>query len=847
MDRADFFHFGSKNRGNTIYIPNFLRICKFDAQHTYMKKLLLLVYSLGWQALLFSQETDSYKSPPKEILELVTAKPTPSVSFNGKGSHMVLIQRASMPSVEELAQPEYRIAGLRMNPANFGGSRQTYFNSLQIKNIQNGQVTEVTGLPADLRGISMSWSPSQQAFALLHYGIKEIDLYTVDLAKASAVKINRHPINNVLGTSFIWQNDSTIIYKAAANAGKKEPAKPSAPAGPVIQESLGKAAASRTYQDLIKTPHDESLFSHYGMGQLYTVKLPSGTNEKLGKEAIYRSFTISPDQQFLLTATINQPFSYLVPWSGFPTTYEVVNLKGEKIHTIVKNPSSEGAPIGFDDVVTYPRFISWRDDQPATIYYVQALDKGLGRSKAEFRDGVYMIDLKKGKEPVLFTKTKRRFRGIEWGNEHYALLYERMNADRSFRINLLNPITGVMDSLHERSSNDQYNDLGEPVTTRNSFGRPVIQILKNGNMLLTSNGASDKGDLPLLRSLNLKTRAVKELWRCQEEFYEYVVRVLDPENGVFITRRESPTETPNYYIRNLKKRIAPVALTQFTNPYVQLEGISKEKIKYKRADGIDLTATLYLPKGYDKTKDGPLPLLIWAYPREYKSAADAAQVRGSQFTFPTVSYGSPIFWATQGYAVMDNAEMPIVGEGNKEPNDAFIPQLYLNAHAAIQAAAKRGVGDSTRVGVGGHSYGAFMTANLLAHTNLFKAGIARSGAYNRSLTPFGFQAEERTYWQAPDVYFNMSPFSFAHKIKTPILLIHGEMDNNPGTFPIQSERLYNAIKGHGGTSRYITLPYESHGYAGRENILHMLWEQHQWLEKHVKNAVKNQSSDKKAF
>ncbi|HYK56097.1 MAG TPA: prolyl oligopeptidase family serine peptidase, partial [Flavisolibacter sp.] len=263
--------------------------------------------------------------------------------------------------------------------------------------------------------------------------------------------------------------------------------------------------------------------------------------------------------------------------------------------------------------------------------------------------------------------------------------------------------------------------------------------------------------------------------------------------------------------------------------------------------GINLTGDLYLPKGYDAKKDGPLPVIMWAYPREYKSADDAAQVRGSKYTFTRINYGSPIFWVTQGYAVLDNAEMPIVGEGGKEPNDNFIPQLHLNAHAAIQKLAAMGVGDSNRVAVGGHSYGAFMTANLLAHTKLFKAGIARSGAYNRTLTPFGFQAEERTYWEAPDVYQKMSPFTYANQIKTPILLVHGEMDNNPGTFPIQSERLYNAIKGHGGTVRYLVLPYESHGYSAKENILHLLWEQNQWLDKWVKNADKNQpaSEEKK--
>lgn len=848
VDVANSFHFGCKNRVIGSYNPNFLRICIFGhLSFTHMKKLLLLVCTVSWHLVSYCQDDAGYQIPPKDILDLVTAAPTPSVSFSGTGDYMVLLHRASMPSIEELAQPEYRIAGVRLNPANFGGSRQTYFNALKIKQIKTGQTQDVFGLPAELRGSTLQWSPSQQTFAILNYGNSGIDLYSIDLKEARARKINAHPINDVIGTAFIWQNDSTLIYKAAANSGKKQPIKPAAPKGPVVQESLGKAAASRTYQDLIKSPYDETLFSYYATGQLIRVNVNTGNTEKIGGEAIYRGFSISPDQQFLLLSTLEVPFSYLVPWSGFPTNYSVTDTKGKLVRVIAKNPSSEGAPIGFDDVPTHPRYISWRDDQPATIMYVQALDKGLGKFKTTYRDGVYTIDLRKSGEASLLTKTTRRYRGIEWGNDQVALLFEGMNSTRTFRINLLNPSTGQLDSLHERSSNDQYSDLGQPITTRNQYGRAVLQVLKNGNILLTSNGASDKGDLPLLRSMNLKTRSIKELWRCQEGSYEYVVRVLDAEKGVFITRKESPTETPNYYIRQYIKRIAPVAITDFTNPYPQLEGITKEKISYKRADGIDLTATLYLPKGYDKAKDGPLPLLIWAYPREYKSAADAAQVRGSKYTFTTLSYGSPVFWATQGYAVMDNAEMPIVGEGKKEPNDAFIPQLYLNAHAAIQAAAQKGVGDSTRVGVGGHSYGAFMTANLLAHTGLFKAGIARSGAYNRTLTPFGFQAEERTYWQAPDVYYNMSPFSFANKIKTPLLLIHGEMDNNSGTFPIQSERMYNAIKGHGGTTRFVSLPYESHGYASKENILHMLWEQHQWLEKYVKKAEQPTPAEKKAF
>jgi dipeptidyl aminopeptidase/acylaminoacyl peptidase len=363
-------------------------------------------------------------------------------------------------------------------------------------------------------------------------------------------------------------------------------------------------------------------------------------------------------------------------------------------------------------------------------------------------------------------------------------------------------------------------------------------------------GSSPKGDLPFIAKFDLATKKNDIIWRCQEGMLEMVTDVLDADKLVLITRRESQKDMPNYYLRNLVLRIADQPLTNFANPYPSLEGISKQKISYKRADGIDLTGDLYLPKNYDPKKDGLLPVLMWAYPREFNSATDAAQVRGSKEKFTMVSYGGPVFWVTQGYAVLDNAEMPVVSTNtDKKPNDNFIEQLKMNAEAAINKLAEMGVGDKDRVAIGGHSYGAFMTANLLAHTNLFKAGIARSGAYNRSLTPFGFQNEDRTYWTAPDLYSAMSPFSYADKIKTPLLLIHGEMDDNPGTFPIQSERLFNAVKGHGGTVRFVSLPYEAHGYRGKENLLHMLYEQNAWLEKYVKNAGKGTTGggNKKSF
>jgi dipeptidyl aminopeptidase/acylaminoacyl peptidase len=809
-----------------------------------MRKIIFCFSFLFTVLFSFAQDDFKYQTPPKDILDLVLAKPTPGVSIDDKAEWMLLLERSDYPSIEELAQAELRIAGLRINPANFSPSRSGSSTNIQIRNIKTKQLFDIEGLPNDLRASSVQWSPDQRKFAFINATNTEVNLYVVDLATKKSTKINTTPLNVVLGGTYQWIGNDQMIYKTIV-PGNKLTAKAGAPAGPVVQENLGKAAASRTYQDLIKNAYDEALFEYYGTSQL--VKNDMTKETPLGQPAIYRSVSVSPDKNYILTTTINKPFSYLVTANGFPHTISVTDINGKPIKTLVKNPSSEGQPIGFDDVSTFPRNYNWRDDEPATVTYVQALDNGLGRKKADYRDALYALQMNGDGQPKELFKTKRRFGGVVWGSKDVAIFYERMTADRKLRMNRFNPTTGQVDSLFERSSNDSYSDIGSPMTQKNSFGEQTLILLNGKELLLRSQGASSEGDMPFVQTFDVTNGKKKMLWRSAAPFYETVVDVIDPVNGIFLTSKESPTEAANYYIRNTKKKAAPVAITDFKNPYAQLEGIAKQKISYQRADGINLTGDLYLPKGYDAKKDGPLPVIMWAYPREYKSADDAAQVRGSKYTFTRINYGSPIFWVTQGYAVLDNAEMPIVGEGGKEPNDNFIPQLYLNAHAAIQKLAAMGVGDSNRVAVGGHSYGAFMTANLLAHTKLFKAGIARSGAYNRTLTPFGFQAEERTYWEAPDVYQKMSPFTYANQIKTPILLVHGEMDNNPGTFPIQSERLYNAIKGHGGTVRYLVLPYESHGYSAKENILHLLWEQNQWLDKWVKNADKNKpaSEEKK--
>ena len=794
-----------------------------------MKNILIISW-LFIGTNLFAQDAIEYQTPPKEIYDLVMAKPNPGVSFNSKGQFMLILDRSSMPLVEDLAQPELRIAGLRINPNNFGPSRSAYITNISIKEVLSGKEFSVSGLPANLKAGNLQWSPNEDKAAFTNTTNTIIDIYVIDIKTHKAIKINKTAVNLVLGASFNWIDNNSLLYTTVNQPLARAPKKPMAPKGPVVQQNLGKVAASATFQDLIKTAFDETQFEFYATTQL--VKNTNGRETKIGTAAIYSSVDASPDKKYLLVDRIDKPFSYLVTAGGFNSTLMITDMNGTVLKTLAKLPSSELAPRGNDNVLNAPRGYNWLNNTPSTVQWIEPLDSGMMKNKMDYHDAAYTLAAPFTGEQRLLCKTAMRLYGVIMLSDNTYFVTEGSRAQHRQKLSSLNPDRSL-NLLIDRSTDDAYNDPGTPLTEKNRYGRNTIKVINGSKIVMKGNGASAKGDLPFLNTFDINTKKTESLWRCEEPYYETVTDVLDYDKMIIVTNKQSQDAQPNYYLRDLKNRTSK-AITSFSDPQPGLRGITKQKIIYKRKDGIDLAADLYLPKGYDKEKDGPLPVMMWAYPREFKSATDAAQLRGSKYTFTRVGYGSVVFWATQGYAIMDNTEFPIVGEGDKQPNDNFVDQLTWSAEAAINKIAEMGVGDPNRVAVGGHSYGAFMTANLLAHTNLFKAGIARSGAYNRTLTPFGFQNEERTYWQAPEIYHAMSPFSFANKIKTPLLMIHGEADNNPGTFPIQSERLYNAIKGHGGTVRFVQLPFESHGYAAKENILHMLWEQNQWLNKYVK-------------
>jgi dipeptidyl aminopeptidase/acylaminoacyl peptidase len=643
-------------------------------------------------------------------------------------------------------------------------------------------------------------------------------------------------VNDTYGIPMAWSRDSkSILVQTVPNNRGEAPEKSNVPTGPIIEQSTGSATPARTYQDLLQNSHDEDLFDHYFTSTISEVSTDGYVNE-LTEPGIYTIMRISPDNQYILLTEIKRPYSYRVPAFRFPNETKVLNRYGD-VETLVSDlPLRDQIPIGFSSTYEGPRSINWRADKPATLTWVEALDGGDQYREVEKRDRVFMQDVPFNGEATQIIDLEYRYSGISWSEEGFALANEYWRSTRHGRTWMVNPSKNAVELIFDRSTEDRYSDPGSPVFKRSEFGSFVLHTVDNGEkVLMSGQGYSPEGNQPFLTSFELMTGETEELWRSQAPYYEYLISVLDDEGAEIITRRESVTEQPNYFMRDLESDEMD-QITFFEHPTPDLKDVTKEFITYERSDGVNLTATVYLPPGYDKERDGKLPTLVWAYPREFKSAAAASQVTTSPYRFTRVGYWGPHFMLTEGYAVVESASMPIIGEGDQQPNDTFVEQLVANGQAIVDKIDDMGVGDPERVGVGGHSYGAFMTANLLAHSNIFRAGIARSGAYNRSLTPFGFQAEPRTFWEAPEIYFEMSPFMNAEKINEPLLLIHGEVDNNSGTFPIQSQRMYGAVSGLGGTVKLVMLPHESHGYAARESLLHMLHEQTEWMNTYVRDA-----------
>lgn len=794
------------------------------------RKIVSIFIAAFLAANAFAQ--GSYKQPPKAVMDVLNAPVTPATSISPAKDKIALLEPLRYPPISELAEPMLRLAGLRINPNTNAQHRQPYFVKLTFKDIATGKETPVN-LPAGAKIVSPNWSADGRYIAAGNVTPTGIELWIIETATGKAKKIKNAMVNTTLG-GFDWMPDqkSLLVTLVPRNRGAAPNYRDVVPNEPNIQETSGKTGAVQTFQDTLNSPNDERLFEYYTTSQIAIAGV-DGKIKTVGQPGIYNTAEISPDGNYILIERIQRPFSYLYPYFRFPQEIEIWDRDGKMVKKLASNTLQDNLPV--QGVTTEPRSFGWVPTEPATVMWAVALDKGDPRNKITPRDQLMMLAAPFNAEPAEIVKVEQRYSGRSFGERAGMMLFYDYNRDtqrrRIYMMDYRNP-SEKPKLVSDLNIRDRYNDIGQPVMKTLPNGRSVI--LQSGNeIFLTGLGSSPEGDRPFLRKMNLDTMKNDEIWRSGNTEFESFVVLMDENGSRFLTRKESPLDPPNLYLRSSAQAQTPQKLTDFKDPAPQLRGITKRLVKYKRADGVDLSFTLYLPPNY---KEGMrLPTVVWAYPLEFTNTDVAGQVTGSTNRFTNIGGYSHLFFLLDGYAVLDDTTMPIVGDP-LTVNDTFIKQLNDSAKAAIDKGVELGVVDPERVGVGGHSYGAFMTANLLAHSDLFRAGIARSGAYNRTLTPFGFQSERRTFWEAKELYQTVSPFFFADKINEPLLIMHGEADNNQGTYPIQSERLFAAMRGTGGTARLVMLPLESHGYAGRESIEHALYEQLNWFDKYVKNA-----------
>ncbi len=810
-------------------------------------RIQLLLVSLAGLALA----DEPYQKPAQEIVDVLSAPSTPRAIVSPTYTHVLLAEPLRYPPIAVVAQPMLRLAGLRINPRNNGPHRANLDISMVLKRIDDGSEVKIE-LPANAKIGSEKWSPDGKQFAFTNTTETTVELWVGDASSGHVHKIQGVRVNAILtppGGGFRRQRDSVLqwmpdgkhlLVQTVPGGRGAAPVEAAIPTGPHTQESFGHTGPIRTYEDMLSNAHDEDLFDYYATAQLAIVETSSGRAEPRGKPAIFLTVNPAPDGQHLLVARVHRPYSYLHPINDFPKDVEIWNSAGSVVHKVANLPLADRVPI--EGVPTGPRDYEWQPNEAAALVWVEAMDGGNPKEKVPHRDRIVMLKAPFNSPPQEVFQTEQRFRGMEFSEKGGVVFVEDFERNRRWQRMFLvsgDHPAGAPKLLWGLNIQDRYHSPGTPLLRTLPTGQSVVR--QDGNTIfLSSLGAGPEGDRPFLDRMNVETGKTERLFRSSATSYESFAALLDDSGSKILTLREDQNNPPNYIVRTLGSNPSERALTHYSDPTPQLKGITKQLVTYKRQDGVPLSFTLYLPPGY---KAGTrLPTVVWAYPLEYNDADTAGQISGSVQRFTTIVGPSHLFFLLRGYAILDNAAMPVIGDP-ETVNNTYLEQIVMDGKAAIDKAVEMGVTDRERVGVGGHSYGAFMTANLLSHSNLFRAGIARSGAYNRTLTPFGFQTERRTIWESPDVYLRMSPFLNAEKIKTPILLIHGEADDNTGTFPIQSERMYQAIRGNGGTVRLVMLPAEAHGYQARETIEHVLHEMIAWFDKYVKGAEPRVSTE----
>ena len=777
-----------------------------------MKKLFTLSIAVLLITTLASAQQIAFQRPPEAIEELVLANPTPSPVFNNDCSAVMLMHSNGTTPIVDVPTNELCLATIRIDPNRYCRIIEKGSHSITLKRIPDGEEIKVSNLPEGSTIIYAVWYPTGDRVLIFNREKDGVHLYSASLNDGIASRVSHRRINTTARKFVEWTSDNEFIT-ACVIEGREAPVR-GTPTGPIVYESLGKKTRKRTIQGLLRDDFECRALKFYFTSQL--VHFTASGEKEIGEPALYRTINISPNREYLMVYRVVEPYSYEEKFMGLKSVVTIEDLEGNVVKTVKQRSK-----------------LSWRSDKPATLTWCVKAKK----DNPDYKATIYEQDAPFTENRRLVVRTTKPFERIYWCNDNLALVVEK-EKDK-ITISNFKPGNSDLHTIVSYDSKNIYELPGEPIMVRNQYGRKVVWCNdENSEIMFAGEGYTSDGQMPNLTLYKLENDKTKVLWRCKTPYFEKIIAAKDPEARIFITSRESFDEPTNFYLCDFKKR-TKVAITDFPEPYPTLKGVTRKLITYKRADGLELKSFVWLPADYNAKRDGKLPILLWAYPRGYKSAEAAMRAKYSQYTHPKLptTGSSMLFWLTQGYCVMESMAMPLIPiNGDKKANDSFVKQLVMNAEAAIKALSDAGFGDENRVGIGGHSYGAFMTANLLSHTKLFKAGIARSGAYNRTLTPYGFQDENRNYWSAKQLYHDMSPFSYADKLSGSLLLIHGSADQNSGTHTIQSQRYFQALRGHKKHIRYVELPNDGHTYQIRENILHYLYEANLWLEKYVKNA-----------
>ncbi|MFT4197239.1 MAG: prolyl oligopeptidase family serine peptidase [Pseudoxanthomonas sp.] len=792
-----------------------------------------------------------YDVPPPELLKVLKAPPPPVPSVDPTGRRLLLTTSQTYPSIERVARPYLKLAGVRLEPANrsrhdtpAGYGIPACVADFTVVDIASGQATRVA-LPAGACPGPARWSPDGSRFAFQNVTATSVELWLGDAASGQARKVPGVRLNPIFDNAVQWlQGSKSLLVKKVPDGQGPAPAEDAAGSGPDIQQSLGGKGQSSTYEarDLLASSHDEDLFAYYGSSQLAVVDAASGRVRNVGESAIYTEVDGAPDGVHVLTEAIKPPFAHTVTYERFPHEVAVLDVDKGSSTPIASLPLADRVPV--HGVPEGPINFDWRATEPATLVWSEALDKGDWNVEVPARDKVMSWKAPFAGKPVEIARTRQRFAGYAWTPKPDVAFQQETDENRHWQTTRIVDVDKPGDPgrlLWDMSSDELYKDPGSFVYQVLPSGAYAVRMEGDG-VFLRGQGASPQGDRPFLDRLDLATLKSERLFRSGTDDYDQFLG-FSAEPGRFLTWHQSLSDPPNAFVRTLGERRADAGegeaqyaytgaqLTQVPDPTPEVRQIKKRLVTYKRADGLDLSFTLYTPPGY---KEGErLPAVLYAYPADYASSEQAGQVSGSQNTFTRLPYYRLLLLA--GYAIIDNASFPIVGDP-KTAYDTYLEQLEADAQAAVDKAVELGVVDRDRIGVTGHSHGALMTANLVTHTDLFKAGVATSGSYNKTLTPFGFQNERRSVWEAPEVYRKASPFFYADQVKHPLLLIHGDDDANPGTQPIQSVKLFQAIRGNGGVTRLVMLPHEPHWYTALESNEQVVYEMLDWFDTYVKNA-----------